>query len=69
MAYPDEIHGRIFEPFFTTRAPGEGAGLGLDIVQKSIDKHQGRIEIQTELGVGATFLIYLPITDHRLPMT
>lgn len=57
---PDEIRGRIFEPFFTTRPAGEGAGLGLDIVKKIVDQHKGRIDIQTEVGVGSTFSIYLP---------
>ncbi|MBK7002324.1 MAG: AAA family ATPase [Rhodoferax sp.] len=57
---PDEIRGRIFEPFFTTRPPGEGAGLGLGIVKKVVEKHKGRIDIQTEVGLGSTFSIYLP---------
>jgi transcriptional regulator with AAA-type ATPase domain len=58
---PDNIRGRIFEPFFTTQPVGEGAGLGLDIVKKIVHKHKGRIDIQTEVGVGSTFSIYLPI--------
>ncbi len=57
---PDEIRGRIFEPFFTTRAAGEGAGLGLDAVKKIVEKHRGRIEVQSEEGVGSMFLVYLP---------
>ncbi|MBK7001159.1 MAG: hypothetical protein IPH35_14670 [Rhodoferax sp.] len=52
---------RIFEPFFTTRPPGEGSGLGLDIVKKIIDKHHGRIAVHSEMGVGSTFSVYLPL--------
>ena len=57
----DDIHERIFEPFFTTRPPGEGAGLGLAIVKKIVDKHKGRIDVRTEVGVGSTFTVYLPL--------
>ncbi len=61
----DEIRGRIFEPFFTTRAAGEGAGLGLDAAKKIVEKHRGRIEVQSEEGVGSTFLVYLPRDRRR----
>lgn len=57
---PEHIRAKIFEPFFTTKPVGVGSGLGLDIVRKIIDKHQGRIELQTEVGVGTTFTVYLP---------
>jgi signal transduction histidine kinase len=57
---PADIRERIFEPFFTTRPPGEGSGLGLSIVKKILNRHKGRIEVQTELGTGSTFLVYLP---------
>ena len=55
-----EIQSRIFEPFFTTKPPGEGSGLGLDIVKKIIDKHQGRIELKSIPGQ-TTFTVYLPM--------
>ena len=43
VGIPAKIKDRIFEPFFTTKGVGEGSGLGLDIVKKIIDKHQGNI--------------------------
>ncbi|HLO50687.1 MAG TPA: AAA family ATPase [Kamptonema sp.] len=55
-----EIKSRIFEPFFTTKPAGEGSGLGLDIVKKIIDKHQGKIEVESEPGL-TVFRVCLPI--------
>ncbi|MDY7012362.1 MAG: cache domain-containing protein, partial [Cyanobacteriota bacterium] len=57
---PPEIASKIFEPFFTTKPPGEGSGLGLDIVRKIIQKHQGTIEVESVPGK-TTFSILLPI--------
>lgn len=57
---PEAIRTRIFDVFFTTKPAGVGSGLGLDIVKRIIDKHKGRIEVQSEVGVGSTFLVYLP---------
>jgi signal transduction histidine kinase len=56
----EEIRERIFEPFFTTKPAGEGSGLGLDIVQKIIDKHHGKIEIESQPGK-TTFCVILPM--------
>jgi hypothetical protein len=58
---PVEIQDKIFKPFFTTKPAGEGSGLGLDIVKKIIDKHQGKIYFSSELGLGTTFFVELPI--------
>lgn len=58
---PLEHQEKIFEPFFTTKPQGEGSGLGLDIAKKIVDKHQGKINVSSELGL-TTFTIYLPIT-------
>jgi PAS domain S-box-containing protein len=55
-----KIQNRIFEPFFTTKPSGEGSGLGLDIVKKIVDKHQGSIEVESRPGK-TTFSVWLPI--------
>jgi signal transduction histidine kinase len=58
---PDEVLPRIFEPFFTTKPIGEGSGLGLDIVKKIIDKHQGSISVASQPGQ-TCFTVILPNT-------
>ena len=59
---PEEIRSKIFDVFFTTKPAGVGSGLGLDIVKKIIEKHHGRIDLQSEVGIGSTFSVYLPYT-------
>nr|WP_318023293.1 ATP-binding protein [Paucibacter sp. B2R-40] len=58
---PQAIRGRIFDPFFTTKPVGEGSGLGLGIVNKIVDKHRGRIAVESEVGVGSRFAVFLPL--------
>lgn len=51
---------KLFEPFFTTKPVGEGTGLGLSIVYNTIKKHHGNITVNSETGVGTTFVITIP---------
>jgi adenylate cyclase len=57
---PPEVLPKIFQPFFTTKPAGEGSGLGLDIVRKIIEKHQGTIGVESVPGK-TTFTVSLPI--------
>jgi two-component system NtrC family sensor kinase len=61
----DEDKERIFEPFFTTKEVGKGTGLGLSISYSIVQKHQGTIDVQSEIGKGSTFTVKLPVTRKR----
>ena len=57
---PPEVMPKIFQPFFTTKSAGEGSGLGLDIVRKIVEKHEGTIAVESVPGQ-TTFTVSLPI--------
>jgi signal transduction histidine kinase len=64
VGIPEEIKNRIFEPFFTTKEVGEGTGLGMSIAYKTIDRHNGKILVESKVGIGTSFTIILPIRQH-----
>ena len=57
---PNGLIDRIFDPFFTTKPVGEGTGLGLTISYKIVEEHSGFIDVKSEPGKGASFIITLP---------
>lgn len=61
IGMPKEVLDRITDPFFTTKPPGEGTGLGLSITYSIIQKHQGTISFESEVGKGTLATIELPL--------
>ncbi|MEO7424938.1 MAG: response regulator [Fibrobacteria bacterium] len=63
----EAVKEHIFEPFFTTKPVGKGTGMGLASVFGTVKTHHGRIAVETALGRGTTFHIYLPLSASALP--
>ncbi len=61
---PPEVLTQIWEPFFTTKPEGQGTGLGLSTVRGVINNHHGFVTIDTAVGRGTTFQVYLPAAGH-----
>ena len=60
---PQEVKAKLFEPFTTTKE--KGLGLGLAICYDIVNKHHGRIEVESEAGEGAAFTVWLPMKNER----
>jgi signal transduction histidine kinase len=56
---------KLFTPFFTTKEKGKGVGLGLAVVRRIIERHKGEIKVQSEVGKGTTFSLYLGVHDDE----
>lgn len=63
---PPEVKARIFDPFFTTKDVGVGTGLGLSITFGIIEKHHGRIRVESEVGQGTEFIIQIPLQTEAV---
>ena len=64
---PRERIARLFDPFYTTKPIGKGTGLGLSLSYGIVQKHNGNIEVQTEIGKGTTFRVTLPLLQPQTP--
>jgi PAS domain S-box-containing protein len=62
---PKDVLGKIFDPFFTTKPVGKGTGLGLAVTYGIIERHAGKIEVESEIGKGTTFRVVIP--DRKAP--
>jgi PAS domain S-box-containing protein len=64
---PEDIVNKIFEPFFTTKEQGKGTGLGLSMVYGAVKDHQGYLAVNSTIGVGSVFTVYVPAAPAAAP--
>lgn len=62
---PPEIIARIWEPFYTTKRPGKGTGLGLPTVRGIVERHHGFITLDSVVGRGSCFSVWLPVVEEQ----
>lgn len=60
---PPDQRVQVFEPFFTTKQPGQGTGLGLASVMRTMQQHDGWVELDSEVGVGCHFALFFPVVE------
>jgi len=65
VGIPEENLSKLFTPFFTTKEKGKGVGLGLPVVHGIIERHNGKIEVDSMINVGTTFTINLEVMDEK----
>lgn len=58
-----DIIGQIFDPYFTTKKVGEGTGMGLSMVHGIVESYNGKINVQSQPGIGSTFSLYFPVIE------
>jgi len=65
---PATVLPKIFDPFFTTKREGEGTGLGLSVSLGIVERHGGKILVDSEVGKGTVFTLWLPVSRERQPV-
>jgi two-component system NtrC family sensor kinase len=67
VGIPSESLKHLFEPFYTTKESGKGVGLGLAISRNIVERHRGKIEVESQPGRGTTFYVFIPTTALKTP--
>ncbi|MBN1970461.1 MAG: response regulator [Candidatus Delongbacteria bacterium] len=66
IGIPDNIKNKVFDPFFTTKDKDKGTGLGLSMVYNIIKQHDGFVDFYSDLNIGTTFNIYIPVFEEKV---